>query len=87
MIQIKKLQDDLDKLVKWSEKWQMLLHFGKSECIHTGHGNMNEEYKMWDTGTVGRATQEKNLVVTYSADMKVSEQCGIMLRKEIKFYG
>ena len=23
------LQDDLDKLVKWSEKWQMLFHFGK----------------------------------------------------------
>ena len=22
------LQDDLDKLVKWSEKWQMLLNFG-----------------------------------------------------------
>ena len=22
-------QDDLDKLVKWSEKWQMLLNFGK----------------------------------------------------------
>ena len=23
------LQDDLDKLVKWSEKWQMLFNFGK----------------------------------------------------------
>ena len=23
------LQDDLEKLVKWSEKWQMLLNFGK----------------------------------------------------------
>ena len=22
------LQDDLDKLVKWSEKWQMLFNFG-----------------------------------------------------------
>ena len=32
------LQDDLDKLVKWSEKWQMLLHFGKCKCIHIGHG-------------------------------------------------
>ena len=32
------LQDDLDKLVKWSEKWQMLLNFGKCKCIHIGHG-------------------------------------------------
>ena len=28
------LQDDLDKLVKWSEKWQMLLNFGKCKRIH-----------------------------------------------------
>ena len=40
------LQDDLDKLVKWSDKWQMLLHFGKCKCIRIGHGNMDEEYKM-----------------------------------------
>ena len=40
------LQDDLDKLVKWSEKWQMLFNFGKCKCIHVGHGNMDEEYKM-----------------------------------------
>ena len=42
------LQDDLDKLVKWSEKWQMLFNFGKCKCIHIGHGNMEEEYKMGD---------------------------------------
>ena len=28
------LQDDLDKLVTWSEKWQMLFNFGKCKCIH-----------------------------------------------------
>ena len=46
LIQIKNLQDDLDKLVKWSEKWQILLNFGKCKCIHIGHGNMDEEYEM-----------------------------------------
>ena len=35
------LQDDLDKLVKWSEKWQMLFNFGKYKCINLGHGNMD----------------------------------------------
>ena len=34
-----KLQDDIDKLVKWSEKWRMLFNFGKCKCIHTGPGN------------------------------------------------
>ena len=33
------LQDDLDKLVKCSEKWQMLFNFGKCKCIYIGHGN------------------------------------------------
>ena len=75
------LQDDLEKSVKWSEKWQMLFNFGKCKCTHIGHGNMDEGYKMWDA-VLGRTTQEKDLVVTFSADMKVS---GLLLRKEIKF--
>ena len=80
------LQDDLDKLVKWSEKWQMLLNFGKCKCIHIGHGNMDEEYKMGDA-VRGRTTQEKDLVVTFSADMKVSGQCGIAASKGNKILG
>ena len=27
------LQDDMDTLVKWSEKWQMLFNFGKCKCL------------------------------------------------------
>ena len=69
------LQYDLDKLVKWSEKWQWLYNFGKCKCIHIGHGNMDKEYKMGDA-VLGRTTQEKDLGVAFSADMKVSEQCG-----------
>ena len=31
------LQDDIDKLVKWSEKWQIFFfNFGKCKCLHTG---------------------------------------------------
>ena len=63
------LQDDLDKLVKWSEKWQMLFNFGKCKCTHIGHGNMDEEFKMWDA-VIGRTTKEKDLGVTFNADMK-----------------
>ena len=53
----------------------MLFNFGKCKCIHIGHGNMDEEYKMGDA-VLGRTTQ-----VTFSADMKVSEQCGIAASK------
>ena len=37
--------NDLDRLVKWSEKWQMF-NFGKCKCLHTGHGNLDVNYKM-----------------------------------------
>ena len=80
------LQDDLDKLVKWSEKRQMLLNFGKCKCIHIGHGNMDEEYKMGDA-VLGRTTQEKDLGVTFSADMKASKQCGIAASKVNQILG
>ena len=80
------LQDDPDKLVKWSEKWQMLLNFGKCKCIHIGHGNMDEEYKMEDV-VLGKTTQEKDLGVTFSADMKVSEQCRIAASKGNQILG
>ena len=36
-------QNDLEKLV-WSEKWQMLLNFGKYKCLHTGHGRYCSRY-------------------------------------------
>ena len=35
------LQNDLTRLVKWPEKWQMLLNFGKCKCLHTGHRNLD----------------------------------------------
>ena len=40
------LQDDLDKLMKWSEKWQTLFNFSKCKCLHTGHGNEDVYYSM-----------------------------------------
>ena len=54
--------------------------------MHTRHGNMDEEYKMGDD-VLGRTTQEKDLGVTFSADMKVSEQCGIAASKGNQILG
>ena len=51
-----------------------------------GHGNMDEEYKMGDA-VLGRTTQEKDLGVTFSADMKVSVQCRIAVSKGNQILG
>ena len=57
-----------------------ILHFGKSKCLHTGHGNLDAIYKMGNT-VLGTTVEEKDLGVTISADMKVAEQCGIAASK------
>ena len=54
--------------------------------IQQGHGNMKEEYKIGDA-VLGRTTQEKDLGVTFNANMKVSEQCGIAASKGNQILG
>ena len=83
---IQHLQNDLDRLVKWSEKWQMLFNFGKCKCLHKGHGNLDVNYKMRHT-VLGTTVKEQDLGVTISADMKVSEQCGIAASKGNQILG
>ena len=54
------LQDDLNKLTEWSEKWQMLFNYGKCKCLHTGHGNEDAQYTMGDT-VLNTTVKEKDL--------------------------
>ena len=54
------LQDDIDKLVKWSEQWQMLFNFGKCKCLHTGPGNTGMNYEMGGT-ILSKIVKEKDL--------------------------
>ena len=61
----------------------MLLNFGK--CLHTEYGNKNEKYIMGNT-VLGITTKEKDVGVTFSANMKVSEQCGIAAH-QIYYFG
>ena len=70
------LQDDLNKLTEWSEKWQMLFNYEKCKCLHSGHGNEDAQYTMGDT-VLNTTVKEKDLELIISADVKVSEQCGI----------
>ena len=79
-LEIKKLQDDIDKLVKWSEKWQMLFNFGKCKCLHTGPGNTGMNYEMGGT-ILSNTVKDKDLGLTVNANMKVSEQCRIAASK------
>ena len=75
-----KLQDDMDKLVRWSDKWQTLFNFGKFKCLHTGSGNTGMNYETGGT-ILSKTVKEKDLGVSMNANMKVSEQCRIAASK------
>ena len=64
----------------------MLYNFGKCKCLHRGHGNLDVNYKMGDT-VLGTTVKEKDLGITISADLKVSEQCGIGASQGNTFLG
>ena len=55
------------------------------KCLHTGHGNLDVNCKMGDTA--GYFCKEKDLGITISTDMKVSEQGSIAASKGNKFLG
>ncbi len=64
----------------------MLFNFGKCKCLHTGHRNEDVEYTMGGT-VLSTTVKENNLGLTISADIKVSEQCGIAASKGNQILG
>ena len=72
--------DDIDTLVRWSEKLQMLFNFEKCKCLHTGPGHTGMNYDMGGT-ILSKTVKEKDLGITMNANMKVSEQCRIAASK------
>ena len=69
------LQEDLDKLEKWSRKW--LLRFNELKCkvMHFGKGNPEHIYKIGQTELV-KVTEEKDLGVTTSR-MMLNQVCNV----------
>ena len=80
------LQSDLNKLVKWAEKWQMLFNKDKCKCLHIGQASAKNNYLMNNTVLLS-TEREKDVGVVVSSDMKVSEQCGIAARKGNQILG
>jgi len=80
------LQDDINSLVKWSEDWQMLFNIGKCKVMHFGRTNQSYEYQM-SNSKVEVVTEQKDLGVWISHDLKVSQHCLQAYSKANKLLG
>ena len=40
---VKQLQEDLERIGEWSEKWQMPFNLDECKVMHIGHKNKNEK--------------------------------------------
>ena len=80
------LQKDLHTMHKWSEDWQMLFNIDKCKCLHIGYGNNHTTYQLGGT-EVPTATQEKDLGIIVTENLKVSEQCAKVTKTANKVLG
>lgn len=80
------LQRDLDKLLAWSDKWQMQFNYSKCKVMHIGRNNRNFEYEMGGNW-LDIINQERDLGVIMSNDLKSSKQCLEARNKANKMLG
>ena len=67
------LQADLDKLVLWAQKWQMVFNVDKCKVMRVGNWEDRRTYYM-EERELSVVSCEKDLGVWISADMKSSKQ-------------
>ena len=82
----KTLQDDIDKLIGWSEEWNMLFNVDKCSVMHLGKKNDNHVYNMGNSSIKG-TTLENDLGVLFDFNIKFSDQCAVAARKANRILG
>ena len=74
------LQEDINKLVNWSEKWLMRFNTEKCKVLHFGHNNKQQHYFMKDS-KLSTTKEEKDLGVLITDNPKPSSQCAAAVNK------
>ncbi|CAM5157187.1 unnamed protein product [Eretmochelys imbricata] len=75
-----KIQNDLDKLEKWSEVNRMKFIKDKCEVLNLGRNNHLHTYKMGND-CLGRSTAERDLGVIVDHKLNISQQCNAVAKK------
>uniref|UniRef100_K7F118 Reverse transcriptase domain-containing protein n=1 Tax=Pelodiscus sinensis TaxID=13735 RepID=K7F118_PELSI len=74
------IQNDLDKLEKWSEVNRMKFNKDKCKVLHLGRNNQFHTYRM-GSDCLGRSTAERDLGVIVDHKLHMSQQCDVVAKK------
>ena len=80
------LQSDLVRLVNWSKKWQMSYNVNKCKVLHIGSSNDCSNYSM-NGVELCKVSEEKDLGVTISKDLKPEKHCSEVVKTANKLIG
>ena len=67
------LQEDINKLVEWANKWQMNFNVDKCYVMHIGHNNMQSNYNM-SNQKLPTTDQQRDLGIIITKDLKWQKQ-------------
>ncbi len=69
-----KLQEALDCLCEWADKWGMSFNYGKCKIMHIGKNNPRHEYFMIGN-KLTTTEEERDVGVIFTSNLKPSAQC------------
>jgi hypothetical protein len=69
-----KMQQALDCLCEWADKWGMAFNLAKCKVMHVGANNPGYEYQMRGT-TISTTNEERDIGVMVTPTLKPSVQC------------
>jgi len=84
------LQDDLHRLDKWAEKWQLTFNADKCKVMHIGSKNQQRSYDMKKRGEMielEKTKMEKDLGVNVDNQLKFSNHIEMQVNKGNKLLG
>merc|ERR1711867_265956 len=82
----KKLQSDFDKLLEWSEKWQIKFNADKCKVIRFGKFQRDSNYVM-NGQELDWVMEEKDLGVIVDNTLKSSKHCQMVVNKANRMLG
>src|SRR2546425_8310659 len=76
---VQKLREDLMKLGKWANDWQMSFNTDKCSVIHLGNDNLKHKYSLCGSD-LRDSIKERDLGIIVDSSMKFTEQCNTAIK-------